>query len=346
MAKERLGQILIRAGLLDERGLQGGLDEQQRWGGPLGRHLVALDLISEETLVRALSTQCKLPAVALDPMRIDPNVGRLLPQLFCERNQLICFRFDEIRRCVGIAMADPASVEVIEQVSQLTRCSARRYFAAPSAIERSIQMIFHDPGQASGEIDVPSGLRSEGRHVRSADRGPVAPERPEGALATRGQQPERLARAVAPPAIRERDTNSRSRVSAKQSAAPPPVPRGEGAAPPPVPRGEGAAPPPVPRGEGAGPPPVPPHPLLGPSDRPDEMPLASAIDLAGVIDVPIALDLEALRQVRDDETAGQRLARVEDMLARDGQLLEQLLAMLLRKGLLTKQELERMCSRL
>ena len=44
MARKRLGEILIEAGLLDEPKLNVALREQQRWGGPLGRKLRRLGL--------------------------------------------------------------------------------------------------------------------------------------------------------------------------------------------------------------------------------------------------------------------------------------------------------------
>ena len=56
MAKDNLAEILMRANLLDEVGLERAQIEQKRWGGSLGRHLVHLGLITEETLVRALSS--------------------------------------------------------------------------------------------------------------------------------------------------------------------------------------------------------------------------------------------------------------------------------------------------
>ena len=57
----RLGELLVRAGVLDEYKLNAALAEQQRWGGRLGRVLVDMGFVSEEILVKALSKQLAVP---------------------------------------------------------------------------------------------------------------------------------------------------------------------------------------------------------------------------------------------------------------------------------------------
>lgn len=165
MARERLGDILIKAGLLDEAGLRRALNEQQRWGGPLGQYLVQMELISEETLVRALSTQYKLPAVALDPPRLSIKVARQIPQEICERNRLVCFRADESKNFLDVAMADPASLDAIDEVRVATRRNVRPFFAAPSAIDEAIKFVFYGDvdGAFGGVIDLSpdSGMRTD-----------------------------------------------------------------------------------------------------------------------------------------------------------------------------------------
>ena len=59
MARKKLGEILIQAGVIDENKLRAALSEQARWGGPLGRILVDMRIISEEA---------GIPVVLLDPL--------------------------------------------------------------------------------------------------------------------------------------------------------------------------------------------------------------------------------------------------------------------------------------
>ena len=174
MAREKLGDILIRAGLLDEIGLQRALNEQARWGGQLGRYLVELGLISEEILVRALSTQYKIPAVSLDPHRMDIGVGRLIPREICERNGLIAFRAEPQKKFVDVAMSDPSNPDSIDEVRVATRYNVHPYIAAPTVIDKAISYVFYGDVAIGGEMDLSptSQLRLDSRGSELLHRDP------------------------------------------------------------------------------------------------------------------------------------------------------------------------------
>ncbi len=154
MAREKLGDILIKAGLLDEMGLQRALNEQQRWGGQLGRYLVELGLITEETLVRALSTQYKVPAVSLDPHRMDVKIGKTIPRDICERNGLCCFRADAKKKFLDVAMSDPSNLDAIDEVRVATKYNVRPHIAAPTVIDKAISFIFYGEMSIGNEMDL------------------------------------------------------------------------------------------------------------------------------------------------------------------------------------------------
>src|SRR5207245_5322013 len=53
----KIGDLLVRAGVITELQLKAALAEQQQWGGKLGDILVRMEFLTEEVLVRALSKQ-------------------------------------------------------------------------------------------------------------------------------------------------------------------------------------------------------------------------------------------------------------------------------------------------
>lgn len=165
MPRDRLGDILIKAGLLDQAGLQRALNEQRRWGGLLGQYLVQLNLISEENLVRALSAQYKLPAVALDPPKLDIAVAQLVPQRICEKHCLVCFRADTKKRFLDVAMANPAMTDAIDEVRVATQYNVRPYIAGPGAINAAIRFVFYGDLHLGDEVQLTpsSPLRSDHR---------------------------------------------------------------------------------------------------------------------------------------------------------------------------------------
>ena len=155
MAQDNLAEILKRAGLVDEAGLDRAEIEKKRWGGSLGRHLVDLGLITEETLVRALSSIYKLPAVALDPPRMNQAVAKLVPREICERHCLIAFRADRQSRHLQVAMAEPSQLDAVDEVRLATKYTVQPHIAARSAIELAITHVFYGGSPAvGGELEL------------------------------------------------------------------------------------------------------------------------------------------------------------------------------------------------
>jgi type IV pilus assembly protein PilB len=141
MARKRIGEILVGAGILDETRLRSALVEQQRWGGPLGRILIEMKLVDESTLVEALSRQLSVPAVALDELTVPPEVLALVPGEMCEQYSIVPFA--QPMKFLDVAMADPTQAGVIDELQIRTRFNVRPHIAGPKQIERAIYRFYH-----------------------------------------------------------------------------------------------------------------------------------------------------------------------------------------------------------
>ncbi len=134
--RKKLGEILVQAGVLNESQLRAALTEQRRWGGPLGRILVDMKLISEDAMVQALSHQLNLPAVNLDGRDIEPQTIDLIPGELAEQHAAVPFAVQG--KFVDVAMVDPTNLVAIDALRIKTRMNVRPYLAGPKAIERAI----------------------------------------------------------------------------------------------------------------------------------------------------------------------------------------------------------------
>jgi type IV pilus assembly protein PilB len=135
-ARKRLGEILIQAGVLAEPQLRAALTEQRRWGGPLGRILVDMKLITEEAMVQALSHQLNLPAVNLDVKTIPNEVLELIPGDLAEQLSVVPFAVQG--KFLDLAMVDPTNISAIDTLRTRTRLNVRPYLAGPKTIERAL----------------------------------------------------------------------------------------------------------------------------------------------------------------------------------------------------------------
>jgi len=199
MARKRIGEILVEAGLLDEDGLRAALLEQRRRGGPLGRALVDLKLVPEDTLVLALSRQLAVPTVDLDAIEIPQHVVELVPGELAETHGLMPFA--QPMKFLDVAMSDPNNLHVIDELRVRTHLNVRTHLAGPKAIERALAHYYGrgllrgrrrdtlnlPPTHDSGEMELVSSFDPSASRTIPTTSVPATP------------QPRMAAASVAPP---------------------------------------------------------------------------------------------------------------------------------------------------
>ena len=86
--RERVGDILIRAGKLTEDQLNKALEEQHKTHKRVGDVLVDLGFIKEDELADTLASQLKMPRVHLADSTPNREAVDLLPFEFLSKNQV------------------------------------------------------------------------------------------------------------------------------------------------------------------------------------------------------------------------------------------------------------------
>ena len=172
MARKRLGEILVEAGVLDESKIQAALQYQKKMGGPLGRALIDLKAISEEMLVVALSKQLNFPTVDLDKVEVPPGVLEFVPALDAQRLGIIPLKLEG--KFLDIAMTNPTDIDAIDSLRTRIKLNLRPYIAGPKAIERALLRLykvgFDSMGTGGGNFFMPEGGRViDPEHLRSVD---------------------------------------------------------------------------------------------------------------------------------------------------------------------------------
>ncbi|MCX7831101.1 MAG: type II secretion system protein GspE, partial [Acidobacteria bacterium] len=71
---EKIGDMLLKSGLITEQQLQEALQLQKTNGGKLGFNLVKLGYVKEEDITSLLSEQYGVPAIHLEHFDIDESV--------------------------------------------------------------------------------------------------------------------------------------------------------------------------------------------------------------------------------------------------------------------------------
>jgi type IV pilus assembly protein PilB len=192
MARKKLGEMLVEAGVITDQALRMALSEQKRWGGTLGRTLVDMKALSENELVDALSKQLALPTIDLDNLEIHSTVLDLVSGEVAEQFNVVPFA--QPMKFLDVAMADPTNIGVIDELRIRTQLNIRPYLAGPKMIERALAKHYrrgfgrvnlrHEAAMAMDPGDTfalsPSGenLRPTAAQIDAARRREGLPTRP------------------------------------------------------------------------------------------------------------------------------------------------------------------------
>ncbi len=118
-AADRLGELLIREGLLTREQLGKALQEQVVNGHRLGLTLVKMGLVPETSVVKILARQHRMPAVDLARFEVDPKLLKLIPADLASKHTVLPLKRDG--RQLTVAIADPTNLGVVDDLKFITR---------------------------------------------------------------------------------------------------------------------------------------------------------------------------------------------------------------------------------
>ncbi len=118
-SEQRLGEILVRRGFVDQAALDEALAVQTEKGGRLGDILVGQKALAEEQLLRALAEQLDLPLIeTIDDRSIPDDLIARVPINFAKQYRLVPLRRTE-DDIVLVASADPLAVGALDDLAVL-----------------------------------------------------------------------------------------------------------------------------------------------------------------------------------------------------------------------------------
>ncbi|MCB9651813.1 MAG: hypothetical protein H6730_35230 [Deltaproteobacteria bacterium] len=162
--KQRIGELLVSEGLIDIQQLQEGLEAQQEMGGRIGSILVRMGFITEEQLAAFLGRQLGLPCLTRLE-RVSPEALRRLPRHLAEKYQVVPISAND--RELGLAMADPANLEAIDQVQFTTGLRVRPAVVPELLIDYALARFYG--------VRRPTRLRRLDVHRAKAGSGDLVP---------------------------------------------------------------------------------------------------------------------------------------------------------------------------
>ncbi|MBI4558061.1 MAG: ATP-binding protein [Candidatus Hydrogenedentes bacterium] len=108
----RLGDMLVREGVISAAQLREALVLQKEKGGFLGQRLIELGYLKQPTLISYLVKQCKIPRLSLLDYEVKPELFQRVSKEACLKYFLL--PIDQLGKILTVAMVDPLDIEALE----------------------------------------------------------------------------------------------------------------------------------------------------------------------------------------------------------------------------------------
>jgi type IV pilus assembly protein PilB len=141
----KLGEMLVAKRLISEADLASALEEQRRWGKRLGMTLVLMGVLEEETLIRTLAAQLKLPVARIRGKRVNAEVIELVPVELAEKHRCLPLFVKEQggSKELFLAMEDPSDLDAQGELGFRIGFRIRPVLVAPTELEDALQRHYH-----------------------------------------------------------------------------------------------------------------------------------------------------------------------------------------------------------
>jgi type IV pilus assembly protein PilB len=140
LSPDKLGDILVRDGLITSDQLKRALAEQRSSGMRLGYTLVKLGFIEETEITKMLARQYRMPAVDLSRFEVDPKILKLITPDIANKYTVLPLKREG--RTLTIAIADPNNVAAIEDIKFITRCDIFPVIAGEYTLRNAIDRYY------------------------------------------------------------------------------------------------------------------------------------------------------------------------------------------------------------
>jgi hypothetical protein len=137
----RIGEHLLKEGLITTEQLDQGLEYQKTHGGRLGSCLVKMGLVSREAVAKFLAGKHCVASVDLSSCKPDPDTLMLLPFDICMKYRLVPIRCDKSNGVLEVAMVDPGNRFAIDDLMFMTGLKIKPLVALEADVDAALQAV-------------------------------------------------------------------------------------------------------------------------------------------------------------------------------------------------------------
>ncbi len=157
MAHLKLGEILLKQGLITQEQLSRAMSAQKAQHGRLGEILVKLGIVSEEAITEALGNQLGIPYYSSESSELltpqsDQDLDKLVPADFAKKNNVL--PISKHMNSLTVAMSDPLDLLAQDNLRHLTNCEINTVIATKTAIQNAITQYYFKENKSDGRASM------------------------------------------------------------------------------------------------------------------------------------------------------------------------------------------------
>ena len=136
-ARNRVAEILVQAGVIDEMQLRSALAQQEHWGGRLAHILAEKKFAPEAAIADALAKGLSLQRITLTTEH-DPAALHKLDARFCKEKAIYPVSLRDNGKTLLVALADPSDMELLDEIGRRSRTRVTIAVAGETEIQGAI----------------------------------------------------------------------------------------------------------------------------------------------------------------------------------------------------------------
>jgi type IV pilus assembly protein PilB len=154
-SKLKLGEILVKEGLLNQQQLDEAIRFQKLQGRPIGDILVERGFLSEHDFYNALAKQLDIPFLslkdgALNP-QIDEELKNMIPESFARAHMVL--PLSKHLKSITVALADPMDLLTIDNLKKISQCDVNPVVATRADIRTLISQLYGSKDMLEEVVD-------------------------------------------------------------------------------------------------------------------------------------------------------------------------------------------------
>ena len=160
--KKRLGEILVKKGLLTEEILKQVLIDQKKTDLKFGQYVISRGIVQEKQIIDLLSEQLNIKKYHINDFPLDLELVRYIPIEIAQRNKVVPLKIKG--NLLMVAIVDPLEITTLDSIEKLNNMEVEPVICSESEINQLINSMYgvqSDLGDIIGSMEVESKVEDE-----------------------------------------------------------------------------------------------------------------------------------------------------------------------------------------